>query len=325
MSNEKTVSESASREQGEKPIVTAGQHIHKWGTYLSVDWMFNTLCGVGFHYFSKYTHIGRQYWSGPIQGAFKKILSPIITNKEALGRSAGLGGTFMSIIAGGMFTVLPIAALEEKNNRIGFVKWLDEMIYGKEKVANDPKFQESYEAIKQEPEKDQKAVWLARGAALAPLLAIVLVPSYQPGAVRKWFHAISDGASAFFTPIQNGSKWVARRFGFSENSFKDGLAVHQAKEIPVTAAQKWNDIHEATALDFGLGLPYAGLHAMFIGMFAKGATEKKPEHKPRSSEHLIEGEKTIETSAAPAAKVRDIASRERLEDAPALEAATTRV
>ena len=54
---------------------TAGEHVHKWGTYLSVDWVLNAAAGVSFSYWGKYSQLGQKFWSGPITSGFKKALS----------------------------------------------------------------------------------------------------------------------------------------------------------------------------------------------------------------------------------------------------------
>jgi hypothetical protein len=297
-----------------KPFVSAGQHIHKWGTYFSVDWFFNAAVGVAFYYGTKYTHFGQKYWSAPIQGFFKNILKPLIKDEEALGKSAGKGGTFMSIIAGGMFTMPPLMVLEDKKNRISISKWLDETIHGKEAVANDPKFEASYKAIAEEPEKEFWTGMGARFTALAPLLAFVLVPAHQPGEPRKWFHPISDVAGKFFGTVADGSKWVAKKIGFSEKSFKPGITIENGEFKAVDAKYKWNDTHDAIAMDFGLDLPYAFLHSVLFGAFTLGKTKdksattanhpvtsepSKPSHEPSSRKHDKEKpESTVTTVRA---------------------------
>ncbi|MBN8543634.1 MAG: hypothetical protein J0M34_05150 [Alphaproteobacteria bacterium] len=344
MSTEKTVSESSARAQGEKPIVTTGQHIHKWSTYLSVDWVFNTLCGVGFAYGAKYTKIGQKLWSGPIQKIGTKLLNPFFKNDiakggdesvkafDALKYSVDKFETFFSIIAGGMFTIPPLMVLEDKKNRIGISRGLDEMIHGKEKVANDPRFEASYKAIEQEPTKDFAAGMTSRFAALAPLLAWVLIP-------KSWvtkspiFKPIIGARTAFFGKLGDVVDGTARKMGFSEAKLKDGIKLDILRdangeikigEVAVDAKEKFDYItRSATPMDFGLGLPYAGLHAIFYSMFA-GGKEKKPEKNSPAPARHTEQEHVVETTHTPKAKVHEIVSRERMAEAPKLEHAVER-
>jgi hypothetical protein len=259
----RTAAQTLQAQAPETPFVSKGQKIHKWATYLSVDWVFNAAVGVSFAYWGKFTKSGQKFWSGPIQKGFKKVLSPLIKNEEKLNTSIGRGSMFMSIIAGGMFTIPPLMVLENQKNRIGISKKLDQWIYGKDAVENDPKFEASYQAIKDEPKKEFGPGMTSRFAALSPLLAIVLIPQTN-----------KLSTDHFFSHVSNGSKWVARKLGFSAKNLKDGEAIVGAKKVPVTANDKWEFIHEGVGMDFGLGLPYAGLHAMFYNMFAKGSDKE---------------------------------------------------
>lgn len=342
MSTEKTVSESSAREKGEKPIVTAGQHIHKWGTYLSVDWVFNTIVGVGFAYWGKYTKLGQKLWSGPLQEVGTFLLKPIFKSDlvkggkvadkafEALQYSVGKFELFFSIIFGGMMTIPPLMWLENKKNRINITRGLDETIHGKEVVASDPKFEESYKAIEEEPKKDFSAGMKARFVALAPLLAWVLIPNSWGN--RPVFHSLVKASDLYFGKIGKAVDSTARKMGFSPNKLKDGveLVLENSEgtinivEKPVSGAEKFKNVTtNAIPMDFGLGLPYAGLHAIFYNMFA-GGKEKKSERNPQTSDRQTEREKITETTHVPASKVRDVANRERMADAPKLEHAVER-
>ncbi len=262
---------------GKKPFISTGQHIHKWGTYLSVDWIFNAMTGVTFAYWGKFTESGKKIWSEPITNAFKKGLGPLIKNEEQLAKSAAYGNVFMSIIAGGMFTIPPLLVLENKKNKKNITQALDEKIYGKETVENDPRFQASYEAIENAPEKDFTRGLTSRFAALAPLLAMVLIP-----ATRK----ISD--KLWFDHVAHASDVTARKMGFSPESFKNLPAAE--------AAGRWDFIHKSVAMDAGLGVPYAILHAFFYNKFV-GNKEKK-EHKndtPILANDVQKIEKVIDT------------------------------
>ncbi len=242
-----------------------GVFIHKWSTYLSVDWLYNAAVGVGFSYGAKYSEIGKKYWSGPITTAFSKALKPFIKNPQQLKSSAGYGNAFVSLIAGGMFTIPVLLFLESKNVKKSVSKYFDELIYGKEKIENDPQFQEAYKAIDEAPKKDFWAGMVSRFAALAPLLAIVVIPTTKKIGNKIWFDH-----------VENASATVAGKFGFSEKSFKK-LSASEAKE-------RWKFIHENVAMDFGLGVPYAVLHAFFYNMFA-GMFDKRKKNTNKNTSH----------------------------------------
>ncbi|MBY0406524.1 MAG: hypothetical protein K2Q01_02440 [Rickettsiales bacterium] len=231
-------------------FVSAGQKVHKWGTYLSVDWLFNTVTGVSFAYAAKYTDIGKKYWSGPITNGFKAILSPIIKHPETLARSAGYGNMFMSIIAGGMFTIPPLMVLENNKNKRAITEWADKQIYGKKAVEEDPRFKAFYEEIEHEPKKDFTSGLTSRFAALAPLLGMVLIPTTKRVADKVWFNHVEHASEVAF-----------KKVGYNaENMF--------SKVSPTEAKERWKFIHESVAMDFGLGVPYAILHSVFYNKFA---------------------------------------------------------
>ncbi|MFO1242218.1 MAG: hypothetical protein U1E36_03325 [Rickettsiales bacterium] len=239
----------------EKPFTTAGTRIHKWGTYIGVDWIFNTASGVSFAYWGKFSESGQKYWSKPITGFFEKILKPFIKDPKKLETSAGRGNMFVGIIAGGMFTIPPLLVLENNKVRKSFAQFYDRMIYGKEKVDHDPEFQKAYEQIEQTPKKDFVNGMGARFVALTPLLAMVLNP--KTGTLSKEY---------WFDYVQKASEGGAHALGLGLNKSFPKRSLEDAKS-------RWKFIHESIAMDFGLGGPYAALHAIFYDMFSG----KKPE------------------------------------------------
>ena len=242
-------------DHSKREFISKGEKIHKWGTYLGVDWLFNAFTGVSFAYWGKFTKTGQKVWSGPIQKGFEKVLKPFIKEEAQLARSAGYGGIFISIIAGGMFTIPPLMILENNKVKKSIVTSLDNKLHGKDVVENDPKFQQAHEEIANAPKKDFTSGLTSRFAALAPLLAIVIIP------VTKKF-----GNKVWFNHVENASEFTAKKLGFSaEKSFKS---------LPPAEAQaRWKFIHESIAMDFGLGVPYAIMHELFYTKFA--ATKDK--------------------------------------------------
>src|SRR6185295_17713940 len=134
-------------DEKKRDFISKGERIHKWSTYLGVDWVFNAAVGVSFAYWGKFTESGKKIWSGPLTKGFTAALKPIIKNPESLEKSVGKGNMFMSIIAGGMFTIPPLMILENNKVRKSIIKFYDGIIYGKDKVENDPKFQQAYNEI----------------------------------------------------------------------------------------------------------------------------------------------------------------------------------
>lgn len=262
-----SAADAVNADQGKKKFVTAGERIHKWGTYLSVDWIFNATVGVAFAYWGKFTESGQRMWSGPITKGFTKILSHCMKD-EQLERSVGKGNLFMSIIAGGMFTIPPLMVLENSKVKKSIVKFFDKMIYGKDKVENDPKFQQAYEEIKEAPKKDFWTGMTSRFAALAPLLAIVLIPKTQK---------LSD--KYFFNHISKASAKVATKLGFSAEKTFQGV-----KEVG--GKKPWEFVHEGVAMDAGLGIPYAILHAFTYNLFAGFKGKKKPKGEEKAPEQI---------------------------------------
>lgn len=266
----------------ERAFVSKGEKLHKWVTYLSVDWVFNAAMGVAFAYGAKFTDFGQKYWSGPITEGFTKLLKPIIKDPKSLEKSVGNGNMFMSIIAGGMLTIPPLMILENPEVKKSIIKKYDEWIYGKETVANDPKFQQAYDEIQEAPKKGFWTGMLSRFAALAPLLATVVFTKPREISTKHYFSHIS-----------NASEAAAHGLGFSEKSFA-GLPTAEAKK-------RWQFIHEGIAMDAGLGLPYAGLHAVFYNMFAgfKGK-ECKTETAPELAAAPASNEIVPQAAAEPA-------------------------
>ncbi len=295
-----------------KPFVSAGQFLHKWTTYLGVDWIFNTMCGVAFAYGAKYTKIGQTFWSKPVQSAGLWLLKPVLKTPSALAYSVDKFETFFSIIAGGMMTIPPLMALEKKENRIAISRRIDEAVYGKEKVASDPKFEQSYQAIAEEPPKQFWAGMFSRFAALSPLLAWVLIPKEWATKSPVFKHAI-EAKGWYFGKIGDLVDKGVRKLGFSERMLKNGTkwtidkTAGTLTEVPVTALNKFEDVTKnSTPMDSGLGWPYAILHGLFYPVFAAGEAairspdkKAKPEQQPATQVREISHEK-LQPELAPA-------------------------
>ena len=243
-------SDTIPEDQHKTSFISKGESAHKWGTYLGVDWLFNTATGVSFAYWGKYTDLGKKIWSEPLTKGFESALKPLIKHPEQLKASAGYGTMFMSIIAGGMFTIPPLMLLEDNNNKRKITECIDKIVYGKKAVNEDPKFKTAYEEIEHAPKKDFTSGMLSRYASLAPELAIILIPT-----TKKFTNKV------YFSHIEHASEVVATKMGLTAKKIFPKLASAEG-------GSRMKFIHETLAMDLGLGLPYAILHSILYNKFS---------------------------------------------------------
>jgi hypothetical protein len=253
-----------------KPFVSAGQRLHNISTYLGVDWLFNAAAGVSFAYWGKVSQAGKKYWSGPIEKGFERILKPVIKNPQSLEYSVHKGGMFLSIIAGGMFTIPPLLFLEKNTVKKSITQTYDRLIYGKDAIDADSKFQTSYEAIENAPKKDFWTGMTSRFAALTPLLLVtVFIPKTRDWADKNYFSRLSDF-----------SEHMAGKIGIKGEKLK---AVEVGKTKEGSSISAWKFIHDNIAFDAGLGIPYALLHDFFYNAFSGEKQKKKDAREPKAS------------------------------------------
>lgn len=235
---------------GKEPFKTAGEKVHKWGTYLGVDWLFNAAAGVSFAYWGKYTRSGQKLFSGPVTKGFEAVLKPLIKDPKSLKSSVEYGNMFVSIITGGMFTIPPLMVLENNHVKKSITQSLDGMIYGKDAIASDPRFKEAYERIENAPKKDFLTGMGSRFVALSPLLASVLFPPTRNLLDKHYFSHITRASTS-----------LSNKMGLGAEKLFPKLTKAQALERSAF-------IHDNFALDFGFGVPYAILHSVFYNKFA---------------------------------------------------------
>ncbi len=277
-----------------KPIrtfISTGEKIHNELTYRGIDWLLNSAFGVAFTYATQRTEIGRKLWSKPLKKAFVTVFEPIVHavggSKTALDKSAGYGVMFLSIMFGGTVTVPPLMAMENPKNKVPFIKRLDTWIYGKDKVENDPKFQQAYEEIKHQPKKDFKTGMKTRFIALAPLLAVTL---YEPSHLFLKKH--------FYDRIMRGTKFVGEKMGLGKTEYWAGKSVENIGSKTAEEAAKipnnWQELHDTVAFDFGLTIFYSFLHEVAYKLFAKkndDALNRKEAQKRAAAEKQVEPKK----------------------------------
>lgn len=250
---------------GKEPFKTAGEKVHKWGTYLGVDWIFNAAAGVAFAYWGKYTKTGQKIFSGPVKHGFETMLKPIIKDPKSLKSSVEYGNMFVSIITGGMFTIPPLMVLENNKVKKSITQTIDGMVYGKDAIENDPRFKEAYERIENAPKKDFLTGMSSRFVALSPLLASVLFPPTRNLLDKHYFSHITKASTSLSTKMGLGAEKLFPKLSKAQ------------------ALERNAFIHDNFALDFGFGVPYAILHSVFYNKFAgdqkEGAAET-PVEKP---------------------------------------------
>lgn len=243
-----------------RQFTSAGRAIHNEITYRGVDWLMNSASGAAFATWTHRTETGRKWVSQPVEKFFMNALKPIFKKPGALKSGAVWGSTFISIMFGGTVTIPPLMALENHKVKRSIIKSLDESIYGKETVQNDPKFAKSYDEISREPKKDFSTGMLARIFALAPLLAITM---YQPT------HKILK--KNFYDHIATGTKFVGEKMGFGKSEFMRRVEEHGNDGVAIS---NWDYVHRTIGFDFGISILYSFIHEITYKMFAKRKDDK---------------------------------------------------
>jgi hypothetical protein len=246
---------------GEDVPMTAGQRIYKTATYLSVDWVWNAACGVWFSDFMNYHSKGGE----KLSLLWEKGLSTVIKNDAALASSVKNACTFTNIIMGGMMTIPPLLILEKPHVKQAAAEWLDRRIYGDKAVENDPYFHAAYQQMAHEPKKDFTIGMIARGAALAPLLGLVIEE-----------HSKQVLQDKVFQPFTDESKYLANKTFLN----KELVANTMSKDMQGSAVlvqERWNNLHDSLAMDLSFGLPYAAMHSFWYDRIAGWmAPKEKP-------------------------------------------------
>ena len=258
-----------------REFVSIGERIHNEITYRGVDWILNAAFGVAFAFSTEHTAIGNKYWTKPVSGFYEKILSPVLKG-EGLKFGTEWGTRLTSIMFGGTITIPPIMMLEDKKNKVGIIKGLDETIYGKETVANDPKFQKSYDEIKNEPEKNFSTGMITRFMALTPIFAIVLTKRLNEPFIDHLYDRIGNATKWLaektrLTPSAENAWWMEKEFKI-ERGVKEG-------EKWVEEKSRWDLLHRTIGFDFGLTLIYSVLHEISYKALAAMGGKKKQEQQ----------------------------------------------
>jgi len=282
--------EKAEEKQGEakksssktllKPFVSKGWRVHNTLTYFGVDWILNSMVGVATTYFTQRTKLGNTVFTKPVSGFFKAILSPVLKG-DARNEGAKWGTMFASIMVGG-FSIIPvIMGLENKERKKRMVKWFDEKIYGKEVVANDPKFAESYKRIDEEPEKKfSDGIW-SRLIAIAPLISAASWPTTNKPLIKYLYDPIGDATKKVAKGIgikPKSAYWMDPKLGALEHIEGDPKIAKQWQS-------NWDFFHRTIGFDFGLTVFYAIFHEIaYKTLAAMGMKKEKKKASPASPE-----------------------------------------
>lgn len=270
-----------------------GYRVHNEITYRGIDWILNSTVGVATTYWADKTESGKKYFQKPITGVFEALLKPVLKKPENIAEGAKWGTRFASIMAGG-FTIIPLMMLmENKKTKKRVVRWFDEKIYGRDTVANDPRFQASYDKIDEEP---RKGFWTGMGAriiALAPLITASSIPQINNVLIRN-----------LYDPIGKRTQWLVQKVGIKpiktilENGTQmaDGaLGRKGAAFVETEALSKWDFLHRIIGFDFGLTVFYAVFHEMAYKTMAKVRAKK---HKQEALEEVAHLKASSGTSAS---------------------------
>lgn len=257
----------------EEPFISVGKKVHNEVTYRGVDWILNSAVAVSFAYCTARTKLGQKWFTQPVTGFFKKCLSPFIKTESTLNEGAVWGTRFVSIMAGGTAIIPPLMVMENKSNKSKIIRWIDEKWYGKDAVANDPKFQESYEAIKKEPHKSFAIGMAARLTVLAPLIGMTICQATHKPLLKY-----------VYDPIGKGSKWIAGKVGIKPGAhMADPLkgSLEQAENGMMEMQSNWDFLHRTIGFDLGLTFLYSFMHEYaYKGLAALGMKETDTDRLP---------------------------------------------
>lgn len=246
---------------GGKPFVSFGERVHNELTYRGVDLALNAASGVAFTFLTSRTKLGQKYYTNWLNRQFETVLTPVFKNAK---EPAKWGTKFVSIMFGGTITIPPIMYLEDQKNKLGIVRSLDEMYYGKDRVHNDPMFEAAYENIRNEPPKDFGTGLATRFIALAPLFAGALT---MPRTLTKWL----------YDPVAKGSKWAADKMGIKPKGFLLEKGLNEEGKL----VTNWEQLHRLIGFDLGLTAFYSVLHEYAYKAASAFSYEKEKNNIPQ--------------------------------------------
>jgi len=274
----------ASQNTGEPGFKSVGWRVHNELTYRGVDFLLNSTIGVALTYWSQRTHTGQTYFAKPVANFFKGFMKLFSKNPATLETGATAGSMFTSIILGGTAIIPPMIALENQKLKHAMVCSIDEMVYGKEAVENDPKFAELHDSITHEPKKNFATGMAARFAVLVPMLAATITPKANAFLEKH-----------FYNHIANGTKFAARKMGIAPKNMMNTV---------VDGKSNWDFLHHTIGFDFGLTFVYSFLHEYAFKAFAMLERKDEPAAAPEAQHAPLEmlDEKPATSHAAAVAR-----------------------
>lgn len=262
---------------------TAGLKIHNEVTYRGIDWLLNSSIGVAFCYWQARTHSGEKFFNKPVSSFFKTILKPVFKTPQGLEEGSKWGTMFTGIMAGGTLIIPPMMLMENRNVKKKVVRQLDEMMYGKDEVADNPEFKKCYESIDKEPEKTFSTGMIARLMAITPLIAASSTPAINMRLMKY-----------IYDPIGNLSERAASAVGIkpSAEMLEKGameLLDGNPKSIP-QFQNNWDFLHRTIGFDFGLTIVYSFLHELaYKSLAAIGMKKDTDDQRPEGLLHMSTG------------------------------------
>jgi hypothetical protein len=314
-----TAGSSPTATRSVKPFTTFGQSAHKWGSYIGVDLLWNYISGMGFSTWGEHTRIGRKFYSEPAKKVATFICKDLLKiGGASLEKSVGNTVSFVSIIIGGfLFTIPPLMVLENKHNRRSMWERLDKLRYGQDRVENDPRFKEAYDAMDEHLKKQGFWTGMAsRIVSLAPLLVSVMVEGPREK-TAPYYNAFEKGSERFYNAL---GLTEDRLFGFLPAAERSKAA---------------KSFHRTSAIDAGCEPWYAVFHMITYRLFANlfGRDDKKVDKDtsvPVPPATLREMEQTVNMpndqakqpdDKHPAVKIKSVTLDAKLAAAPAAELA----
>jgi len=261
--------ESACPQQAGQPynsnhFITGGERIHNEITYRGVDWLLNSAIGVTTAYLIARNKWGKAHIGEPLANFYKKLLKPVLRKENSVNEGAKWGTMLTSIMAGGTAIIPPMMVLENRKIKRKIICWLDEKIYGKDAVKNDPKFEQSYCRIEEEPKQDFLTGMATRFIALIPFFIVNPMPTLNKPLIKY-----------LYDPIGNSTKWLAQKIGIKPGKMLlEGAFEHIEGDpnIPKRWQSNWDFLHRTIGFDFGLTVFYSIFHEItYKGLAALGA------------------------------------------------------
>lgn len=268
----------------EKKFVSKGWKVHNEITYRGVDWLLNSTIGVISTYWTDRLTSGKKV-AAHIDKYVGMALKPAFKTEAGLVQGTTWFRRFLTIMVGG-FTIIPVMMyMENKQRKKKMVHWLDEKMYGKDVVANDPKFEESYKKIEEEPKQGFWIGVVSRIIAITPIIAAATWPASNQRLIKY-----------IYDPIARGTKWVSKKVGIKPGKMLMQGELEHLDGNPKGKKQwqsNWDFFHRTIGFDFGLTIFYAMLHeAAYKSLAAMGMKKTKEDKKQKTA--------PAETAAAPA-------------------------